>query len=175
MSAETFTSAMFLITAVLAAGVLINAIFPVVYNMANTFNSATHDSDQRMRTDFKITTTFATYGSGTIGNPGTATIWMKNIGSYRIPLPEIERSDVFCGEVGNFDHLTYTQDDPTNGYWHAYFTYPEYDLNNNGYWDTGETLKVVGKTATIPTSGNLVYYQYTLPNGVWRSMEFTVR
>ena len=31
MSAETFTTAMFLITAVIAAGVLINAVFPVSF------------------------------------------------------------------------------------------------------------------------------------------------
>ena len=59
MSSDTFTTAMFLITAVLAAGVLINAVFPVVYQMAGTFNSATHASDVRLRTDFSIITTFA--------------------------------------------------------------------------------------------------------------------
>ena len=59
MSAETFTTAMFLITAVIAAGVLVNAIFPVVYNMAGTFSSASHESDQRLRTDFKVVFTSA--------------------------------------------------------------------------------------------------------------------
>jgi flagellar protein FlaG len=170
MSAETFTSAMFLITAVLAAGVLINAIFPVVYTMAGTFNSATHDSDQRMRTDFKIITTFAVDG-----NPGTATIWMKNVGSYRVPLPEIERSDVFCGAVGNFDRLKYNDQNPGDGDWYADFSQGDYDLNRNGYWDTGETIKVVALTNNIPASGDMVYFQYALPNGVWRSTEFTVR
>ena len=167
MSAETFTSAMFLITAVLAAGVLINAIFPVVYNMAGTFNSATHESDQRMRTDFKIITTFA--------SPGVATVWMKNVGSYRVPLPEIERSDVFCGAVGNFDHLKYNDQNPGNGDWYADFSQGEYDLNSNGYWDTGETIKIVALTNNIPASGEMAYFQYALPNGVWRSTEFTVR
>lgn len=166
MSADTFTTAMFLITAVLAAGVLINAVFPVVYNMAGTFNSATHESDMRMRTDFKIINSFAT---GT-----TAQVWMKNIGSARIPLADIERSDVFCGEVGNFAHLTYTEGIAGDGEWDASFWSPEYDINNNGYWDPGETVMITAKTPTLPDeSGGSVYYQFTLPNGVLRSMEFS--
>ena len=47
MSADTFTTALFLITAVIAAGVLISAIFPVFYQMAGTFTSAGHAADQQ--------------------------------------------------------------------------------------------------------------------------------
>ena len=174
MTADTFTTAMFLITAVLAAGVLINAVFPVVYSMAGTFSSSTHEADERLRTDFKIITTFAVYNSGTGGDPGVATVWLKNIGTSRPPFAEIERSDVFCGAVGNFDRLTYNDVSPGNGNWYADFTAGQYDLNSNGYWDTGETLKIVAATSTIPSTGNLVYFQFILPNGVWRSTEFTV-
>ncbi len=60
----------------------------------------------RIRTDFKIIATSASQSSG------TAQVWMKNIGSERISLSEIQRADVFCGAVGNFDHLTYTSSNP---------------------------------------------------------------
>ncbi|HII97858.1 MAG TPA: flagellin [Methanoregula sp.] len=170
MSAETFTTAMFLITAIIAAGVLVNAVFPIVYTMAGTFSSASHESDERIRTDFRIITTFAVAGS-----PGYATIWMKNVGSARISLPQIERSDVFCGAVGDFDRLTnIPSGNPGDGQWIAVFD-SQYDLNNNGYWDPGETVKIVAVTQTIPSSGNMVYYQFALPNGIWRSTEFMVR
>lgn len=112
MSAETFTTAMFLITAVIAAGVLINAVFPVVYTMAGTFQSATHESDQRLRTDFKIVTTF-----GKSPPTSTVQVWMKNVGSQSIPLAEIQKSDVFCGEVGNFGRLAYVSSNPASGQW----------------------------------------------------------
>ena len=46
-----------------------------------------------------------------------------------------------------------------------------YDLNTNKYWDSGETLKVTAKTV-IPSTGNNVYFQFALPNGIWRSNEF---
>jgi archaeal flagellar protein FlaG len=167
MSSETITTALFLITAVIAAGVLINAVYPVVYNMAGTFSSSTHESDVRMRTDFKIISTVASAGS-----PGTAQIWMKNIGTEQIPLASIERSDVFCGAVGNFDRLSYALVEPealANGEW----TETLYDLDENDMWDPGETVKITAKT-TIPATGNKVYFQFAVPNGVWRSNEFTV-
>jgi len=165
MSAETFTTAMFLITAVIAAGVLINAVFPVVYTMAGTFQSATHESDQRLRTDFKIVTSFA--------RSPTVQVWMKNIGSQRIPLSSINQSDVFCGPVGNFGRLTYRYVLPgslASGEWTETLS----DLNSNNYWDPGETLQVTAKPSTMPASGNMVYFQFVLPSGIWRSNEFTV-
>ena len=162
MSAETITTALFLITAVVASAVLINAVYPVIQNMAGTFSSSTHESDVRIRTDFKIIATSANQSAG------TAQVWMKNIGSERISLAEIQRADVFCGAVGSFDHLTYTSGNPG---WTADFG-PGYDLNANSYWDPGETLKVTARTS-IPPAGNNVYFQFALPNGIWRSNEFT--
>jgi flagellar protein FlaG len=164
MSAETFTTAMFLITAVIAAGVLVNAVFPVVYNMAGTFSSATHESDERLRTDFKIVTYTATPG-----NPGSAKIWMKNIGSSRIPISDFtNRSDVFCGATGSFSRLTWAPSGTTGGTW----TEAKYDTNNNGYWDPGETILVNAYTSIPSVSSGQVYFQFILPSGIWRSIEF---
>jgi flagellar protein FlaG len=166
MSAETITTALFLITAVVASAVLINAVYPVIQNMAGTFSSSTHESDVRMRTDFKIIATSANAS-------GTAQVWMKNIGSERISLSEIQRADVFCGAVGSFDHLAYQNVAPASlnsGTWTADFG-SGYDLNANSYWDSGETLKVNAKTSI--SSGDKVYFQFALPNGIWRSNEFT--
>jgi flagellar protein FlaG len=171
MSSETITTALFLITAVVAAGVLINAVYPVVYNMAGTFSSATHESDTRMRTDFKVISTVASPSTK------TAQIWLKNIGSEQIPYAEIQRSDVFCGAVGDFDRLAYAEVEPSalnNGYWTEDFLDTKYDLNGNGMWDTGETVKITAMTNLIQGSGSKVYFQFALPNGVWRSIEFAV-
>jgi archaeal flagellar protein FlaG len=167
MSADTFTTAMFLITAVIAAGVLVNAIFPVVYNMAGTFSSSSHESDQRLRTDFKIIATSASAG----GHNGQ--VWIKNIGSTRILSADIIRSDVFTGPSGNFDMFAYTSATTltSEGTWTAELN----DLNGNGNWDSGETLKVSFKfyNTKTPTSGSDVYFQFVLPDGIWRSSEFT--
>lgn len=171
MSAETFTTAIFLVTAVIAAGVLVNALFPVVYTMVGTFSSASHESDVQLRTDFKIITTTAIHGT-----PGKAYVWLKNIGSSRIAEGDIARSDVFCGAVGNFDHMRYVETDPasTAGDWSYNFD-AEYDLNANFYWDPGETVKITAVSNTITSTGDIVYFQFALPSGIWRSTEFTAR
>ena len=154
MSSETITTALFLITAVIAAGVLINAVYPVVYNMAGTFSSTTHESDVRMRTDFKVI--------AAVADSSTAQIWMKNIGSERIPEAVIQNGDVFFGKTGSFNRID-------NSAW----TEDLSDTNNNGLWDTGETLKITFPSGGT-TSGEEVYFQFSLPNGVWRSYTFTV-
>lgn len=168
MSAETFTTAMFLITAVIAAGVLINAVFPVVYQMAGTFASSTHASDERLRTDFKIISTLT---RNDLPN-NYAEVWMKNIGSSRIPVSDItNRSDVLCGLVGEYERLSWVGSSPTSGNWREEL----YDSSNPDYWDPGETIKITAFCPGIPDKGNdgTVYFQLTLPGGVWRSAEFT--
>jgi len=171
MSAETFVNALFLITAVVAAGILITAVFPIIWNMAGTFSTASHESDTRMRTDFKIVTTYA--NNTGIGG-GWAKIWMKNIGTSRIGVAEIKQSDIFIGIVGNFNRATL---DISN--WEPVidntWNYQLSDDNNNGYWDSGETLEIIAVSSqfTPPPADQSVYFQFVLPNGVWRSSEFT--
>lgn len=165
MSSDTFTTAIFLITAVIAAGVLISAIFPVFYQMTGTFASASHESDQRLRTDFKIVL-------DTANQSQYARVWLKNTGSEQISVSDIKRSDVVCGDAGNFNMLELSPSDIlVDGQW----TYTLNDLNGNKYWDSGETLEVVAKTSTIKKDeGSPVYFQFTLPDGIWRSDKFTV-
>jgi flagellar protein FlaG len=145
--------------------VLINAVYPVISNMAGTFSSTTHESDVRIRTDFKI---IATYANST----GIAQVWMKNIGSQQIGLADIQKADLFCGAVGSFNHLAHTNGSLGNNQWTEDFSVPEYDQNNNQFWDPGETLKVTART-TIPSQGGKVTAQFALSNGIWRSTEFT--
>jgi flagellar protein FlaG len=137
-------------------------MYPVIQNMAGTFSSSTHEADQRIRTDFKIIATQA--------SDGTVQVWMKNIGSERIGLADIKRSDVFCGAIGSFDHLSYTNSNPGDKQWTEEFG-AGYDLNANGFWDPGETVKITAKAPF--SSGDKVFFQFALPNGIWRSIEFT--
>jgi hypothetical protein len=37
-----------------------------------------------------------------------------------------------------------------------------------------KTLKVTAMTARLPSTGNVAYFQFVTPNGIWRSNEFTV-
>lgn len=160
MSSETFTTAMFLITSIIAAGVLINAIFPVVYTMAGTFSASSHESDQRMRTDFRVVTTFCSTG-------GDTTIWLKNIGSARLAAPEIARSDLFFGKVGSFSRMSYNVTPGVQNGW-----YYQVEDDTNGYWDQGETLRIDTKVAPV-AKGEMMYFQFVLPGGISRTEQFS--
>jgi flagellar protein FlaG len=166
MSSETITNALFLITAVIAASILIAAIFPVIFQMAGTFSSAGHKSDQQIRTDFKIVLSVANTSQFT-------RVWMKNTGSEKIPVVDIESSDVICGDTGNFNRLSFdaTSSPMADSTWRFMLS----DLNSNNYWDPGETIEIDAKTSTInPAEGSPVYFQFILPDGIWRSDQFTV-
>jgi len=163
MSSETITTALFLITAVIAAAVLISAIFPVIYQMTGTFAAAGHASDQELRTNIQIVLDVANQSQ-------YVRVWMKNTGSARIAAADIQRSDVFSGDINNFNKLTLNEAGPlVNGQW----SYTLSDLNSNNFWDPGETLEIDAYTTTIvPT--DQVYFQFVLPSGISTSDQFSV-
>lgn len=161
MSSEAITTAMFLIAAVISAGVLINAVFPVIYSLSGTISSSSHAVDERLSTDIRIVATYASGGSD------TARIWIKNVGTGRVASTEIDKADVFLGAEGDFIRLTYS----TSLIEEAWkYTILE---DTNGQWDPGETLYIEGMTSKIPDRGDVVYFQFVLPTGVYRSTTFT--
>ena len=164
MSSETFTTAMFLIAAIISAGVLINAVFPVIYTLSSTISSSSHNVDERLSTDVKIVTTYA--GGGGSGS-GTARIWLKNVGTGRVSDAAIRGADVFLGSRGDFVRLTRAET-LTGETW----TYAILEDTNN-YWDPGETLYIEAMTTKIPGKEGVVYFQFVLPSGLSRSTTFT--
>jgi flagellar protein FlaG len=155
MSGETIASAILLITAVVCAAVLIVAIYPAVFTMVGTFGSASHTADQNIRTDFKIVlaTNTSTY----------ATIYMKNVGTVKIPAADIQHSSIFCGEEGNIQPTTPAEIKLNNVL-----------LSDTSYWNPGDTLSILVPLPT-PSPNDVLYFQFVLPNGVSQSVTFSGR
>lgn len=166
MSSETFATAIFLITAIVAAAVLINAFFPIIYQASSTFSESSQTADERLRTEVKIINSYANSGT----NPN-AKVWLKNIGSARIAKNNLNVSDVFFGEEGNFEYLTLElTGTPGNGEW----SYQALEDTTNNYWDPGETLLIEINSLKTPSSpGQYVYFQFVLPSGVSIANTFT--
>lgn len=164
MSSEAFTTAMFLIAAIIAAGVLINAVFPVIYTLAGTISSSSHTVDERLSNDVKIVTTYAN------GGTKNAEIWLKNVGTARISPSDIEKADVFLGAPGNFIRLGLVSGTPGSNQW-SYEILE--DTQQNNYWDPGETLYIQARSDKIPETGEVVYIQFVLSTGLSRSTTFT--
>jgi flagellar protein FlaG len=161
MSSETIVTAIFLITAIVAAGVLTTQIFPAIYTMSSTFSSSSAKADQQMRTDMVVVNTFANTVNG-------AQVWLKNTGSSRIYMKDLNVSTIFIGAPGNFETV------PLNDLSVDGWTYDILD-NVNAYWDQGETLHITMESNKIPdVSGDVVYFQIVLFDGTKRSEQFTV-
>jgi flagellar protein FlaG len=160
MSSETIVTAIFLITAVVAAGVLTSQIFPAIYTMSGSVSSSTQKADQTMRTDIAIVNTFANASH-------YAQVWLKNTGSSRINLADLDKSTIFIGAPGDFE--TVPKNDLLTDGW-------TYDIleNTNNYWDPMETLHVIIRSGKIPPNPNMAYFQIVLHDGTKRSEEFTV-
>ncbi|MDD1666184.1 MAG: flagellin [Methanomicrobiales archaeon] len=163
MSSETIVTAIFLITAVVAAGILTSQIFPAIYTMSGSVSSSAQKADTALRTNIAIINTFA---SG-----DRAQVWVKNVGSSRIHLADLNMSTMFIGSPGGFEavSLNDTLPAPPPGSW----SYEILD-NTNSYWDPMETLHVTARSDDIPGSKQVVYFQIVLYDGTRRSEEFTV-
>jgi flagellar protein FlaG len=161
MSSETIVTAIFLITAVVAAGILTSQIFPAIYTMSGSVSSSTKAADQSLRTNIAIVNSFS------LNSTGEAQVWLKNTGSTRMMLPDLNLSSIFVGNPGNIG--TVTLNDPVNGW-----SYEILD-DANGYWDPMETLHITTISSKIPAGyGNTVFFQMVLSDGTKRSEEFTV-
>jgi flagellar protein FlaG len=167
MSSETIVTAIFLITAVVAAGILTSQVFPAIYTMSGSVSSSAKAADQSLRTDIAIVNAFALQGTN------TAEIWLKDTGTSRIPEQDLTRSNIFIGAPGDFEVLSrsdYVPPPPGIGEW----TYDILD-NTNEYWDPGETLhlRIVSSKVSL-NHADPVYFQIVLTDATKRSEEFTV-
>ena len=149
MSSETIVNGLFLITAVIAAAVLINAIMPAIYRTSETFGSSTHQADSLMRTDFKFV-------NGYVQN-NTVEVWLKNTGTARIAKGDLNSSDLFILTDGGMDQLSLFDSN-----YHIEQVIP------TNFWNQGETLTITFSISSPPISCSLV-----LPNGVKRSFDFS--
>ncbi len=161
MSSETIVTAIFLITAVVAAGVLASQVLPAVFSMSGTFSSSTHQVDTRIRTDIAIVNAFA-------NTSRYAQVWVRDIGDERISTTELDGSFIFIGTPGDYENVP--KSDLSSDGW-------TYNIigDGNAYLDPMEMLHVTARSDKIPgTIGGVVTFQIVLTNGVKRSEEFTV-
>ena len=157
MASEAISSSIMIIGAVLGAAVLITAILPAIFSAGDTFGTVSSSAEQKLKTDFRIVNTHA--GADSIQ------VWMKNVGSTRISIYDIQKSDVFLG-IGSSNYDRYGWGSGTDGRTFSF------SGDSGGYWNIGETLEVEIGGLTIGLSDQLSY-TFTLPNSIRRSTSFS--
>lgn len=157
MASEAISSSIMIIGAALGAAVLIAAILPAIFSAGDTFGSVAYSAEEKLKTDFRIVNTYALDNS-----PDIVKVWMKNVGGVRISVYDVQKSDIF------YSRNTTTIQDLAYG---TGFTY-SFPSSDNGYWDVGETIEIDITNPTI-SSGDVIYYSFTLPNSVRRTTTFS--
>jgi len=152
MSSETIVNGLFLITAVIAAAVLINAIMPAIYRTSETFGSSTHEADTLMRTDFKFVNAYA--------KETTVQVWLKNTGTARIAKGDLDSSDLFIMTDAGMDRFS------------LYGRYTIEQVIPTNFWNQGETMNVSLSHSRPLNEMEDISCSLALPNGIRRSIDF---
>lgn len=159
MSESVITVAIITIACVICATMLVSAIYPAVNRASSSVISSSAKLGERIETSIEIIAE---------GNQSLYEyVWVKNTGSS--PIPQIENSDIFFGEIGNFQRITFNSSLLATPSWN-------YSIENddgNGRWNVGETVKITIKSSSEITAGDY-YVKIVLYNGVSDEEKFSI-
>ncbi|HII80908.1 MAG TPA: hypothetical protein HA261_11095 [Methanosarcina sp.] len=163
MSGESISSAILTIASVICAFGFVSAVYPSVISAGDPIMSRTDSMGDQIMIDIEIL-------HETTGANGTEVhVWVKNVGCKGISSGMIPDSDLFFGEVGNFERIPYDENGSLAPGWNYLI---EQDEDNN--WDKGETLRIKIKPADLPVTGKKCFIKFSTYNGVSEEAYFTV-
>ena len=153
---KVITTALLIIAGVVCTVLVINSVYPAVNRSSAAMVSIAEKANNRVRSNIEIIQT--------ANVPPGVFIWVKNVGACRIA--SIEQSDVFFGELGNFErvpHEDYTESLP---YW-------DYKINNDNEWTPMATLEITIHLSSPPSSGSY-FVKMIIPNGISDEYVFSI-
>ena len=162
MAESAITLSIITIGCVISATMLVTAIYPAINRAASSAVSTTVKLGERIETSVEIV--------AEANESSYEYVWVKNTGAYQLAPSEIVRSDIFFGETGNFQRLSYDADLAPAPCWNYSI---ENDNNGNGRWDTGETVKITINCSSNIGSGDY-YFKIVLYNGVSDEDTFSI-
>jgi len=162
MSEAAITTAIITIACVICAVMLISAIYPTMHRATSSVITTSAKLGERIETSVEII--------AEANETSYEYVWVKNTGSSQLAPSDIECSDIFFGEIGNFQRLSYDADLAPAPCWNYSI---ENDNNGNGRWDTGETVKITINCSSNIGSGDY-YFKIVLYNGVSDEDTFSI-
>ncbi len=158
------------IAGVVAAVLVINAVFRAITRGSNSIVRIAQRVDERIQTQISVVFAASELDENGVWQDTDSDtyfdvwVWVKNVGAARIL--GVDQTDVFFGTEGDFQRIPHTND--------AGGTYPQwtYSLENGSEWNTTTTAKI-----TIHYSATLASDTYTVkvvtPSGAYDSHFFS--
>ncbi len=149
------------IACIISATMLVNAIYPAVSRASSSAISSSVELGERIETSVDI-----------IAEANEASyeyVWVKNIGVSQLVASQIENSDIFFGEIGNFQRISYNATLSSAPCW----KYSIENDNGNNRWDTGETVNITINAGSEIAAGDY-YVKIVLYNAVSDEDTFSI-
>jgi flagellar protein FlaG len=164
MADEAISTAILTVATIIAALVLVNAMYPALYSASGSILSMNDRSSDRLRTEMTVLTEWCPAGRpDDIG----LQVWVKNTGSRAISAADMAEADAFL-YTGNGSGTRLPRSAPPDSW-----SYTILSGNGDATWDPAETIMI---TVHYDTPGGLspgtLRFRLVLPNGVYAEDEF---
>ena len=164
MADEAINTAILTVATIIAALVLVNAMYPALYQASGSILSMNDRSAGRLKTEMTVLTEW--YPAGQPDDIGLQ-VWVKNTGSKAIAAEDLARADAFL-YTGNGNGIRLPRSEPPDSW-----SYTILSGNGDASWDPAETI---GITVHHVTAGGLspgtLRFRLALPNGVYAEDAF---
>ncbi len=160
MAEEAISTAILTVATIIAALVLINAMYPSLYSASGSILSMSGRASDRIRTDLTVLTVW--YPPDRQGDIALEA-WVKNTGSTTITGKDLNNTDLFL-YTGNAMSVRIPDDS-----WTHTFMNGDGDAN----WDPAETLHVVVHYDPAGSTPGTWRLRIALPDGIYAEESFT--
>jgi flagellar protein FlaG len=160
MAEEAISTAILTVATIIAALVLVNAMYPSLYSASGSILSMNDRTAERIRTDLTVLTEW--YPLSHPADDICLEAWVKNTGSTTITAKDLQESDLFL-YTGNRISVRIAADD-----WDSEL------LNGDGdaSWGPTETLHLTVHFDPAGSGTGTWRLRLTLPNGVYAEDSF---
>lgn len=175
MSNETFSAAIFIVTSILVAVVLANALFPAVIKSVQSSELSSDSLTGQLNTQLSVSETVF-YKSG---DNSHLIFYLKNTGQDSIPSSAFNMSETYVGNPGEIFPITIKVGSKVSGTVTVDSSY--YTSTGSKSGDRLEKGEILFIHVTAPNSmvtvnsGDKIYFSMTLPNRYTFSQTFTVK
>lgn len=163
MAEETISTAILTVATIIAAIVLLNAIYPTLYTATGSILSMNGVATDRIKTDMKVITE---YPRADVNGYFALTTWVKNTGSSTITAAEMGESDMYLYPGGGVS--VRIPPGSTGKSWYSNVKGGDGDAD----WDPGETLEIELNYGEALTPG-VMKLRIALHNGIYAEDTFS--